>query len=30
MPAESRGMMFVNFITANQDLMMEFISKKRF
>jgi len=28
MPGGRRGMMFVNFITANQDLMLEFVSKK--
>jgi len=28
MPGERRGTMFLNFITANQDLMMEFVSKK--
>ena len=29
MPGRRRGTMFVNFITANQDLMLEFISKKK-
>jgi len=28
MPGGRRGTMFVNFITANQDLMLEFVSKK--
>jgi hypothetical protein len=28
MPGGRRGTMFVNFITANQDLMLEFVQKK--
>jgi hypothetical protein len=28
MPDGIRGTTFVNFITANQDLMLEFVSKK--
>jgi hypothetical protein len=28
MPDGRRGTMFLNFITANQDFMLEFVSKK--
>jgi len=29
MPGGRSGTVFVNFITANQDLMLEFVSKKK-